>query len=68
MGTLIYTRGKRLPTPEDGIAMKGGTWGQISLGRLCDTLEHSGETQPGEKITHLVLEDGRLRYRVERRA
>jgi hypothetical protein len=68
MATLIYTRGKRFPTPDDGVAVQGGTWGQISLSRLCDTLEHSGEVQPGEKITHLVLEDGLIRYRVEKRA
>ncbi len=44
-----------------------GTYGQISMRRLCETLEQCGEIQPTERITHLEIAGNLIRYRVERR-
>lgn len=46
----------------------GGVYGQISMRRLCETLEACGEIQPTEHITHLDIAGDLIRYRVERRA
>lgn len=42
-----------------------GTFGQISLSRLCTLMEETGEVRPHEKITHLILHNSSIKYRIE---
>lgn len=44
-----------------------GMFGQISLCRLCETLENCGEVSRNERITHLEIYGNLVRYRVETR-
>lgn len=42
-----------------------GTYGQMSLGRLCDLLESAGEVSDNERITHLEIAGDIMQFRVE---
>ena len=50
-----------------GSGPASGTYGHISLGRLCDHLEATGELRPNETITHLEIVGDMIKYRVEQR-
>lgn len=49
----------------EGKGPSSGTYGQISMRRLCDVLEASGEINAHERITHLEIAGNLMRYRVE---
>jgi hypothetical protein len=49
----------------EGTGPGSGVYGQMSLRRLCETLEAYGETRANERITHLEISGNLIRYRVE---
>lgn len=51
----------------EGTGPQSGTYGQMSLSRLCDTLEACGEIKSHERITHLEIVGDLMRFRVEQR-
>lgn len=61
--SIVYSRKTGEFFEGDGPA--SGVYGQISMRRLCETLEAIGEIKSTEKITHLEIGGNFIRYRIE---
>lgn len=62
---IVYNR--KTGETFEGSGPASGVYGQISMSRLCETLEAIGEIKSNEKITHLAIAGKTIRYRVETR-
>lgn len=65
--TLIYDRKTGTTTLDRAFKPDGGTWGSISLRRLCETIEMYGDIPPGHRVTTLAIDGDVIGYRVEPR-
>lgn len=63
---LIYDRKTGEIFSGDG--PRSGVYSQISMKRLCETLEACGEIAAHERITHLEIAGDYVRYRLEQRS